>query len=97
LRMFIIAEIVGNLLLGMIWLWAIVLLFMKKRSYPRMFIIASLGSLFFLGADLLVAALQFQLPLDASDIKGLVRSFVGSAIWCPYMLVSKRVKNTFVY
>ena len=64
LRMFIIAEIVGNLLLGMIWLWAIVLLFMKKRSYPRMFIIASLGSLFFLGADLLVAALQFQLPLE---------------------------------
>jgi len=97
LKAFIIAEMIGNFLLGLLWLWAIVLLFGKRRSYPRIFITASLGSLAFLGADLLVAAVQFHLPPNADDIKGLVRGFVGSAIWCPYMLVSKRVENTFIY
>jgi hypothetical protein len=96
LRAFILAEIVANALLALLWLAALVLMFMRKRAYPRLFIAATVATFLLVAGDLLIAAVVFNLPPDASDIKSLARSLVGCAIWVPYMLVSKRVANTFV-
>ena len=96
LRNFILMEVIGNVLISLIWLVAIILLFAKKRSYPRVFIAGQAAFLVLIASDLLVAHFGFDLAPDPSDIKSLARAVIGSAIWIPYMLVSKRVANTFV-
>jgi uncharacterized protein DUF2569 len=96
LRLFIVGEIAANFLLSLLWLFALVLLFMRKRIYPRIFIAATVGTFLLVAGDLAVAGLRFNLSPDQSDLKSLARSFFGCAIWVPYMLVSKRVANTFV-
>ena len=42
------------------------------------------------------AALPNEPVFDADTTKELVRTLIGVLIWGPYMLVSKRVKATFI-
>ena len=54
------------------------------------------GMVVFLTTDMLVSAGPYNHPPDQQDVMALVRTAIAAAIWCPYMLVSQRVKNTFV-
>jgi len=81
---------------------AIVLLFMmfnKDKRFPKLMIIVNVSNLIFVLADATYAS-QLQVLYQVFDFvdssKEIIRAIVGTAIWVPYMLVSKRVKLTFI-
>jgi hypothetical protein len=91
-------EIVGNLLLASAAVYAIILFFRKSWKFPRVAIGLLLANLLFLGADCAATTLLPNLPADTlqQGLRDLFRSVVGCAIWVPYLLRSRRVRNTFV-
>lgn len=82
---------------------ALALFFMQKRAFPGLMI-----SILALYAVALSVEMYFvvtisrellglsQFAFFRDSILGLVRGDVAAAVWIPYFLVSKRVKNTFV-
>ena len=102
---FVIAEIIGNaLVLFLLPLVLLVLLARKKRSFPRLYIVWAVAAFVFLVGDLVIANIVFREVfasgaaelLDADTVRALVSSAVLVLVWVPYMLNSRRVKNTFV-
>ena len=96
LQFFIVLEALFNGGLTIAWIVAAVALFKHKRIYPRLFVAILAVTLVGTVLDLAVAVSLFNADVDANDVRGIVRSVIGLAIWGPYMFVSKRVKNTFV-
>ena len=94
----LVGEIAINGLLVVAGVWLIYLFFSKHPLFPKAFITLSL----FYPVFLLVDAWAFTLivpeePLfDAEGRKELFRALINCAVWVPYMLVSKRVKATFI-
>jgi hypothetical protein len=86
----------GALVVG--WVFVAFLFFSKKRVFPKWYIGMLLFTLAFIVADALAikAVLPNEPVFDPETVKELGRSLVFSLIWIPYMLVSKRVKATFV-
>ena len=73
------------------------LLFARSHRFPRAFIAFALANLAFIVGDAVIA---WQIPaVAARGLEGVgaetARAAVVAAIWVPYMLVSKRVRNTF--
>lgn len=91
-------EAIGNIVLLALSLFLAFLFFSKKKQFPKWFIGITLGTLGFIAIDtlsapLLTDALSYSEP---AHFKDLVQTAIGAAIWIPYMLKSRRVKNTFV-
>jgi len=95
LLVFVAIEALFNLALLIGWIVANVLLFKHKRAYPKFLVALLVVTLLGTVIDIFVGKL-FDLAIEAEDIRGLVRSVIGLAIWGPYMFKSKRVRNTFV-
>jgi hypothetical protein len=91
-------EMAINGALVLVWIFVAFLFFSKKNAFPKWYI----GMLLFTLAFILVDALAIKAMLpnepifDPETTKELGRSLIASLIWIPYMLVSKRVKATFV-
>jgi Protein of unknown function (DUF2569) len=96
ITIFIAMETLFNLGLMVAWTVAVFQLFNHKRSYPKSFV--ALFAILLVGTllDAYIATTIFDLSLDSSDVRGMVRTGLGLAIWGPYMFNSKRVRNTFV-
>lgn len=94
----IIGEILINVALVIAWLFIAFLFFSKKIAFPRWYIGILLFTLAFIFIDAL--ALKSVMPnepvFDPETIKEIGRTLIVSLIWVPYMLVSKRVKATFI-
>lgn len=94
----LIFEIVCNL--GFIVAYSVLafLFFRKSRFFPKTYIALALINLCFIVLDMWFAS--FVLPdepmLDPDTTKEIARALVSAAIWVPYMIVSKRVRNTFI-
>ena len=93
----IIFELVGNLVLVGGSLALLVMFFRKAPGFPRWMI-----ALMVFGPALTAVDLYWanQIPaadvsLDDGDVTGVARSIASACIWVPYLLVSKRVRNTF--
>jgi hypothetical protein len=91
-------EAIGHILLLAASLYLAFLFFSKKLQFPKWFITFTLIALTFVAIDTLIAplvtsALSYSEP---QHFKDLAQTAVSAAIWIPYMLRSKRVKNTFV-
>ena len=91
-------EIVANLLMLAFTIWLAYLFFKKQKGVAKLYIIwlafgcvLQLADLFFGSLVTIVADQQ-----NGDSYKELFKSIVAAAIWIPYFLKSKRVKNTFV-
>ncbi len=91
-------EVVGNILLIVFSVTLIFLFFSKSYRFPLLFIIFISANFIFVLCDTFLA---YSIPAlearnDPGVLKELIRSVVYAAVWIPYFLISKRVKNTFV-
>jgi hypothetical protein len=91
-------EVAGNLFFIGYALILLALLFKKSHRFPMLYIAFQASNLVFVATDMIFSNMipAVAAQPDAETTKELIRAIVGAAIWIPYMLVSKRVKNTFV-
>ncbi len=94
----LIFEIVGNSIFILTNIVLIFFYFAKHYRFPALFItMLALNALFVVGDFFLgkmipaVAAAN-----DPQSVREIARTLAAAAIWIPYFLRSKRVKNTFV-
>jgi hypothetical protein len=91
-------EMVFNSLLVLAWTYLIYLFFSRHYLFPRVFIGVLVLSV--VGIPLDAWLVSFVLPdepmFDPETTREFTRVLIYSLIWIPYMLVSRRVKATFV-
>jgi len=94
----LLGEIFINGALVIAWVFIAFLFFSKKIVFPRWYIAVLLFTLVFVVVDALAtkAVIPNEPVFDPDTIKEFARSLVATLIWVPYMLVSKRVRATFV-
>ncbi len=94
----LIFEFVGNLAFMAAYIVLAVLFFRKSRFFPKLFIVLAISNLSFIVLDAWLGSfvLKDEPMFDPDTLKEVIRGTIGIAIWVPYMLISKRVKNTFV-
>jgi hypothetical protein len=91
----IIFEVVANVAMFAFTLVVAWFFFNKSRRTPRLYVIW----MALLAATQIIDAIMVSsvgLPVAGSSGRDIIRSVIAGAIWIPYFLVSKRVKNTFV-
>jgi hypothetical protein len=95
----VVLAVLGNLLLLLAAVWLIVLFFGRHRLFPRVYV-----GFLILTAVLVTLDYGLQGRLgavmadseSAQSARAPLRSVVACAIWIPYLLKSRRVRNTFV-
>lgn len=83
---------------ALVFLPLIIVLFFKKRSsFPKIYIIFLIVYFVFILADTFIAsALTGTESLTSLEEKQLLKSFISTGIIASYLLLSERVKETFV-
>ena len=91
-------ELIGNAAFIAAALALLVLFFKRSQLFPRLFIsYVCLNLLFIVGDAWLGSLVLADEPIfDPDTARELSRSLIAGVIWIPYMVVSKRVRNTFV-
>lgn len=95
---FICAEFVANLLLLIASIYALYLFFSRHYKFPNFYICLIFISFLVVLLDAII--LSNLIPeaeaFNQSTIMELVKAIIRMCIWIPYLLVSVRVKNTFI-
>jgi pSer/pThr/pTyr-binding forkhead associated (FHA) protein len=93
----LISEIAVNIGLLLLWIYIAIIFFLKKSTFPKIYIGALLFSIAFIVID--AFAVKLVIPnepvFDDDTTNALLNSIISAAIWIPYILMSKRVKATF--
>ncbi|TGL57918.1 DUF2569 domain-containing protein [Leptospira ognonensis] len=74
------------------------LFFKKHYQFPKLYIVFAILPVILIPMDAWLSSLVLKNEemFDAATAKEMVRALLGAIVWIPYMLVSKRVKITFV-
>ena len=93
----ILGEFAGNLLFMTVATWLVWLFFRRHRLFPRVFIALLVSNLIFIAADEALITHLWPTTVNANHQTGgdLGRLMIQAIIWIPYMLSSKRVRQTF--
>jgi Protein of unknown function (DUF2569) len=92
----LVIEVLGNTLTLGLGLLLIPLFFLRKRTFPKVFIGVLIFSIIFLSVDAGFAAkITPGEKANAEAVTEIARLVISSLIWIPYMLYSRRVKLTF--
>jgi len=94
----LLGEIVINSVFIVIALYLLFLFFRKSRRFPKIYIGLLISSVLFILVDAIAVGVVVpgQGILDPGTLGEFARSLIAASIWIPYLIVSKRVKNTFV-
>lgn len=94
----LIGEILVNSGMLLVWLYMAYLFFSRKAVFSKWYIGLAFFSLIFIVIDAFAVKIVFpsEPVFDPDTLKELVRSLFMVVVWVPYMLVSKRVKATFI-
>ncbi len=95
---FILMEFFFNTIILVSSVFFLFLFVKKRRTFPLFYIIYLVFSFIYITVDVLVAVIFFS-PLSnelKSSYSNIWSVFIRMVIWVPYMLISKRVKTTFV-
>ena len=94
----LIGEIVYNSVMVVASIYLIYLFFSKHYLFPKLYIAIIAISLVFIPLDawLVTKVLPSEPMFDPETTKEFMRTLISGLIWVPYMLISKRVKLTFV-
>ncbi len=94
----LVCEIIYHLIMVIASIYLIYLFFSKHYRFPLFYILIVVASIIFIPLDAWIVS--FVLPgepmFDPKTTKEFIRLLIGGIIWVPYMLISKRVKATFV-
>lgn len=95
---YIVAEMICNLAILLASVYLIYLFFSKHYLFPKLYIAVLVASIVFIFTDAWVGTFFFpdEPLMDEEIAREFGRSIIGAIIWIPYMLISKRVKLTFV-
>jgi transglutaminase-like putative cysteine protease len=93
----LISELLVNLTLIVFAILLLALFFQRRWMFPKLFIAfmlfaAIMATLDHLATHLIPAAARESAVFD----RALAQNYLGCFVWIPYMLVSKRVKATFI-
>ncbi|WP_236725695.1 DUF2569 domain-containing protein [Solemya pervernicosa gill symbiont] len=91
-------EIAFNSIMVAASIYLVYLFFSKHYLFPKLYIGIFAASLVFIPLDAWLATKVFpSLPMfDQETTMEFTKSLIAGAIWIPYMLVSKRVRATFI-
>lgn len=94
----LIGEAVYNSLMVVASVYLIYLFFAKHYLFPRVYIGIVAISLVFIPLDAWLGSFVItdEPMFDANTTKEFARTLISALIWVPYMLVSRRVKATFI-
>lgn len=94
----LVSEIAFNTLLVGASVYLIYLFFSKHYLFPKLYICIMAASLIFIPLDawLVVQVFPDEPMFDPETTQDFGRSILTALIWIPYMLLSKRVRATFV-
>ncbi|OPA87378.1 hypothetical protein BFW88_18805 [Pseudomonas fluorescens] len=95
---FLISEALYNSIMGSFSIYLTYLFFTKHYLFPRLYIAALVAWAVFVPLDAWVSSfvLVNEPIFDYDTTKEMIRVLIGVFVWVPYILVSKRVKATFV-
>jgi len=93
----IVFEIISNLIFVALLGALNFLFFTKKHSFPTYMILYLALQLIVVSGDFLVVHTVMPSVHTAASYNAITRSLLGAAIWIPYLLISRRVKLTFVH
>ena len=71
--------------------------FLKRKIFPKLFIFVAVYSILVAVIDVALCLYLLEVPPDGDIHVELIQLVIRATIWCPYMLISKRVKGTFVH
>ena len=74
------------------------IVFTKSKKFPKYFIFITLFVLLAIPMDAYIVGtiIPSAEVMDKDTVKSIFQTLFSGAIWIPYMLKSKRVRNTFI-
>jgi hypothetical protein len=91
-------EIIYNICITVAGIYLIYLFTNKKKEFPNIFIAVTIISIVAIPIDSFITTLVIKDSefFDYETVKDFMKLIVNAGVWVPYMLISKRVKHTFI-